>query len=203
MIIPTLKSDSATGSSRKSRRTAPPYGGVRCEGPIRFRSPLARDMGCLLDLDPDLRSWRCLPLTLNNGSKEHVPDFAVDRGNHHVLCDVVPRKGKKPPDWAEQAAEQQGYAYEAVPEEQIRGVHLENARDLLRYANARVTLGDRLRVLAALDERGSMTIAECMSAFREADPIGSLAALVLHRFVEIDLDEARIGPETQVRRRRD
>ena len=203
MIIPTPESSSARRPSKRGRITAPSYGGVRCEGPIRFRSALARDMGCLLDLDPDLRSWRCMPLTLSERSKEHVPDFAIDRGTHHVLVDVVPRKGKKPPDWVEQAAEQQGYAYEAVPEEQIRSIRLENARDLLPYANARVTLGDRLRVLAALDERGSMTIAECMSAFREADPIGSLAALVLHRFVEFDLDETRIGPETQVRRRRD
>jgi hypothetical protein len=53
-----------------------------------------------------------------------------------------------------------------------------------------------------LDEFASMTVAECLPAFRETVPIAGLSSLILHRFVEIDLDEARIGPETMVRRRR-
>ncbi|WP_210388408.1 hypothetical protein [Mesorhizobium caraganae] len=72
--------------------------------------------------------------------------------------------------------------------------------DLLRYARWHCPLGDRVRLLAALDEHGSLTVAECLAAFHETVPIAGLSSLVLRRFVEIDLDEARIGPETAVRR---
>ncbi|WP_246688925.1 hypothetical protein [Mesorhizobium sp. WSM4310] len=61
-------------------------------------------------------------------------------------------------------------------------------------------MGDRIRLLGALDEAGSVSVGECLAAFRETVPIAGLSSLVLHRFVEIDLDEARIGPETAVRR---
>jgi hypothetical protein len=60
-----------------------------------------------------------------------------------------------------------------------------------------------VRLLAALDEVGSMTVAECLPAFKETLPIAGFASLVLHHFIEIEPDEARIGPETTVRRRRD
>lgn len=50
---------------------------------------------------------------------------------------------------------------------------------------------------------GSLAVAEALSALREGRPMARLAALILHRFIEIDLDEAMIGPETAVRRIRD
>ncbi|AWM24856.1 hypothetical protein AOX55_00001596 [Sinorhizobium fredii CCBAU 25509] len=59
-----------------------------------------------------------------------------------------------------------------------------------------------MRLLAALDEHGTLTLAECLSAFRETRPIAGLASMVLNRFIDIDLDEALIGPESTVRRRR-
>jgi hypothetical protein len=36
-----------------------------------------------------------------------------------------------------------------------------------------------------------------------ADPIAAIAALALRRFVDLDLDSGRIGPETRVARWRD
>ena len=82
------------------------------------------------------------------------------------------------------------------------GFRLANARDLLRYARWLCPLGDRVRLLAALDEQGTIPLAECLSAFRETSAIAGLSSLILHRFVEVDLDEAPIGPETLVRRYR-
>ena len=80
-------------------------------------------------------------------------------------------------------------------------VRLDNARELLRYARWRPTLGDRVRLLAFLDQEGSLCLADCMTAIRAGrDPIGTIAALALRRFVEIELDEAPIGPETRVSR---
>lgn len=77
---------------------------------------------------------------------------------------------------------------------------LRNSKDLLRYGFYRPPLGDRIRLLAALDDMGSLTVAECMSAVREGRPMPTVAALILQGFLAIDLDETLIGPETQVRR---
>ncbi|ANY81179.1 hypothetical protein BB934_25605 [Microvirga ossetica] len=101
-----------------------------------------------------------------------------------------------------EAARDAGLRYEAVPEADLHdGFRLDNARDLLRYAAYRITLGDRVRLLSLLEEQGPMPLAVCMQAIRNGrDAIGVIAAMALRRFVEIDLDEARIGPETRVSR---
>lgn len=107
----------------------------------------------------------------------------------------------KPPPWAISLAESMGYQYRPVAMVELEGsFRLRNAKDLLRYGFYRPPLGGRIRLLAALDDMGSLTVAECMAAVREGRPMPTLAALILQGFLETDLDEALIGPETQVRR---
>ena len=49
-----------------------------------------------------------------------------------------------------------------------------------------------------------MPLAACMQVIRDGrDSIGTIAAMALRRFVDIDLDEACIGPETRVSRHHD
>jgi hypothetical protein len=128
----------------------------------------------------------------------------VVRGHSTTFVDTIGEDSRRWESWVDEAAVQAGHQREIVLEAEIRsGFRLANARDLLRYARWRCPLGDRVRLLGALDEIGSMTVAECMSAFQETSPIAGLSSLILHRFVEIDLDDARIGPETPVRRSRD
>ena len=57
-----------------------------------------------------------------------------------------------------------------------------------------------MRVLAALDECGSLTLAECLSALQETSPVAGIASLILSGVIEADLDGALLGPETTVRR---
>ncbi|ASW06409.1 hypothetical protein CKA34_11265 [Rhizobium sp. 11515TR] len=76
---------------------------------------------------------------------------------------------------------------------------LQNARDLLRYAKYHTPLGDRIRLLAALEQEGSATVAECLSVFREISPMAGLSSLILNRFVTVDLDAELISPHTVVR----
>jgi hypothetical protein len=175
-----------------------PRGTVRCAGTPLFRSQLARDLGCLLDVDPDVEHWSCLPLVLSSGGRSHVSDFLVSGGQGTCLLDAAEAA---PEPWVKDAARREGFRFRWKFADEIRaGARLANARDLLRYARWSSPLGDRVRLLAALDENGSMTVAECMTAFRETPPIAGLSSLILHRFVEVDLDEARIGLETLVRR---
>jgi hypothetical protein len=180
-----------------------PRGTVRCRGVPLFRNQAARDLGCLLDVDPGVESWACLPLVLAYGTGMHVPDFSVERSTGTVLLDAVSPDAKSPPpDWVADVARDLGHRYEALSEGDLHeGFRLDNARDLLRYANCRISLGDRVRLLTLLEEQGPMPLAVCMQVIRDGrDPIGTIAAMALRRFVGIDLDEARIGPETRVSR---
>ncbi|WEX11684.1 hypothetical protein [Chelativorans sp. AA-79] len=169
-----------------------------------FRNQAARHLGCLLDVDQDVISWTCLPLMLERDSGVHIPDFLVEKGSGSIVMDAVEGREKSPALWIASEAAAHGYEYVAVPVDEIgSGFRLWNAVDLLRYSRWQCPLGDRIRLLAALDEHGTLSVADCFPAFQETRPIAGLSSLILNRFVEVDLDEALIGPETSVRRWRD
>ncbi len=174
-----------------------PRGTVRCANSPLFRSAVARDVACLLDVDPEVTSWYCLPLELQAGSLRHVPDFEVICGDTSYLLDV-----DHPPVWAGEAASSVGYDYRSNPYDLgILSQRLANARDLLRYATYNVSLGDKIRLLSLLDEYGPMSIKDCAPSIQNtSDPIGSIASMVLRRIVEMDLDDEPIGPDTRISR---
>lgn len=177
-----------------------PRNTVRCAGEARFRSQAARDAACLFDVDPDVLDWSCLPPAFSNGSESFAVDLVVTRSSGLEYVAVSDGIGMPDaPDWACRAAADFGAVLRVVPHADILGHRLENARELLRYAKWRVSLSQRITLLAALDSEGTLTLIECMSAVRNcADPIGAVAALALRRFVEIDLDSGPLGPETRV-----
>jgi len=78
-------------------------------------------------------------------------------------------------------------------------IRVSNARDLVRYARYEASLGDRVRLMAALDEMGSLTLAECMAVVREGRPMDAVACLILRGHLEVDIDESLLGPGTVVR----
>ncbi|WP_445489463.1 hypothetical protein [Rhodopseudomonas sp. RCAM05734] len=155
-----------------------PKNTVRCTGRPLFRSQLARDVGCLLDIDVSVISWACLPMVLSRRSRRHVPDFAVTRATGVSLVDIAPASAKRaPPDWSSDAAHALGYDYELCHEAAVRSdARLENARDLLQYARCKASLGDRLRILTLLEEHGSMPLSTCLEAVRNGyDAIAVIA----------------------------
>ncbi len=178
-----------------------PLATIRCVGSPAFRSQYARDYACLLDVDSDVVSWTCVMPELRHKSDEYATDFVITPANGNAFLADVGRKLPEPPDWVPAAAGKLGLDYRPVAGGELAiGFRLRNARDLLRYGFYRATLGDRVRLLAALEEMGSLTVAESMAAFQEGKPMPSLAAMILQGFVEVDLDGALIGPETTVRR---
>ena len=73
---------------------------------------------------------------------------------------------------------------------------------MMRYARRTVPLGDRVRLLAHLEETSPITLAEAASGMRKsAEPVGAVVALALKRFVHLDWRDTPIGPETPVRPR--
>ncbi|WP_294644883.1 hypothetical protein [uncultured Aureimonas sp.] len=144
--------------------------------------------------------WSCLPPALSNGSETFAVDLAATRTSGIEYIAATERAdGPGAPEWASRAVAELGATLRVVPHADILGHRLDNARELLRYAKWRVSLSQRITLLAALDHEGSLTLVECMSAVRNStDPIGAVAALALRRFVEIDLDSGPLGPETRV-----
>jgi len=176
-----------------------PRGTVRCSGDPMYRSQLARDLGCLLDVDPRVVGWLCLPVEIEAEFGPHVPDFMVDyEDGVRMFMDAAEEEGS--PDITEAAAIA-GIHHRFVDRAWIEaGFRLQNARDLLRYANFRTPLNDRVRVLAVVEEAGSPTVGEMLGVFREVQPMTGIAWMILHRYLSVDLDEAPIGPETVLRR---
>ncbi len=166
---------------------------VRCVGPVILTSPLARDVGCLVDVDNTVFAWACRSLKFSRVFDTHKPDIIAETDVGVLVIDVV-SKGP-PPAWIADVVASEGYAYKAISRGDIDPMRLRNCRDLLRYSRVDVSLGDRIRLLAGLDEHGTLTLAESLRAFRETNPIAGFASLVLQRFIEVDLD-TMIGPET-------
>ncbi|PYE40440.1 hypothetical protein DFI02_1163 [Rhizobium sp. PP-F2F-G20b] len=185
-----------------SIRTYAPAGTVKCDGVRLFRSQSARDVGCLLDVNPSVTSWRCMPQPFDIEGAVHLADFQVFDENGGVLfLDAPDRVRPADVEAIDTEARRRGGRYRLLGRTEVYdGFRLRNARDLLRYADAVAPLGDRLRLLAALDEHGSLPLAECLKAFLETKPVPGIAALILHGYVEVDLDDAPLGPETAVRR---
>lgn len=168
----------------------------------KHRSRAARDLACILELNSSVVSWDCSPPPLVTGQGEHFPDFRMqDTDGGCWLLDAPDRELPCSAETLMDAAVAQGQRYRLVGSSEIYdGFRLRNARDLLRYAGHSVSLGDRVRLLSALDEHGSLPFAECLRAIRESQPVAGLASLILQGFVEVELDDGLIGPETMVRR---
>lgn len=193
----------ALRSSRKTARvrTYYPLGTVKCDGVSIFRSQVARDLACILDFNQAILSWRCMPISLDCGQQEHVPDFEVLNGDGKSLFIDAPDRNLDIISIKAVAGKKLGMGYRQVSAAEIYdGLRLKNAKDLLRYANYNVSLGDRLRLLSALDDNGTLTVAESLKAFSETKPVAGLSVMILHGFIDVDLDDALIGPETTVRR---
>ncbi|WP_457300147.1 hypothetical protein [Phyllobacterium sp. P5_D12] len=117
-----------------ARHSYSPRGTVRCVGVPLFRNPLARDCACLLDFDPDVLSWSCLPLELVDKRSFHFPDFRIERSTGPALVDVFQSLDDASVGWIKERALEAGYQHEIFLGEQINsGFRLHNAKDLLRY----------------------------------------------------------------------
>ncbi len=177
---------------------------IKCTSMPVFRSQTSRDVACLLDVDASVSSWSCMKALLTHGDQQHFADFEVSLiGGGVHLVDAPDRRPSIDRDALEQAAMRQGATYRVFDQCELgEGHRLANARDLLRYGNHRCPLGDRVRILSVLDEHGSLTVSECLTVFRETAPVAGLASLVLRGYIEMELDQGPIGPETSVRRLR-
>ncbi len=177
---------------------------IKCVGHALFRSQQARDYACVLDLDPDVVSWRCIPQAIVNDSGAARPqwwhvDLVIETMSEKLLVDVW-HTTTGGPTWMTKRAERLGYRYRPTSILEIGQTRLQNATQLFEYARAAAPLGDRIRILAALDEAGSLTLGECLSTVRESQAMHTVASMIVQGLLLVDLDAALFGPETVVRR---
>ncbi|MCZ8158564.1 MAG: hypothetical protein O9256_01530 [Rhizobiaceae bacterium] len=205
MTTPSARAKRAHTNSLNDYRPIFPHVTLKCLGQPLFRSQQARDYACTLDLDREVVSWKCLATAFVNDDSEairprswHV-DFAVETEAETFLV-TVEAKPKVTPTWAVKIAERMGYRLQNLTLRDVDPVLLQNCKDLMRYAGAEVPLGDRIRVLAALEEYGTLTLAEALSIIRESRPMHSIAALILSGTLDVDLSEALLGPDSVLRR---
>ncbi len=156
-----------------------PVSNLKAVGRPIFRSQHARDYACLLDVDPDVLSWRSFPQPLTEIGDCH-DDYHVDLEVHTAsqsLIVEVSQGGGEAPRWVHETIEAYGYKYQLVRFSDLNPVRLANARDLSRYARYEAALGDRLRMLGALDEMGTLTLSECLNVVREGRAMETIASL--------------------------
>ncbi len=181
---------------------------LHCTSLPAFRTELARDLGCRLDLNPNVDHWECLPcavrLTDDAGSTNlRVPDVKVVwTDGSTALLDAIASTDSDARSSEPLHVETSVGPYLQVREDQIRSEpYLSNAKALLRYAGYEVSLSDRLQILSLLEERGSLRLSECLCDYRgKMDPVALVAVLALRRFIVLDIDAAPIGPETIIKR---
>lgn len=198
MIVP----QSSSASTMTVERIFYPLHSVRCSGIASYRSQAVRDYACILDVDDDVQSWRCRPVLDGADGFTYEADFLVKRSGAIHIVDVS-AADRPVPRWVQDAIIDSGHLYDLVDPLGYPAIRLANAKDLLRYARYEVTLADRVRLLAALDEHHSLTVGECLGGFHVRQPMAVIASLILKRMIDVDLDEGIIGPETIVRRKRD
>lgn len=179
-----------------------PVAALKSIGRPVFRSQEARDYACLLDLDPDVVSWQSVtyPLTdIGDCRDRHYVDLEVRTVTQCIMVEVCSGNADAP-SWLHDTLDACGYRYQMVRTSELNSVRVANARDLIRYAKREAALGDRLRVLSALDEMGTLTLAECLTAVREGRAMETIASLILRGHIEVDLDDNLLAPDTVVRR---
>ncbi len=170
---------------------------VRCVGVPSFRSADVRDVACLLDMDPTIGSWSCNPPPFALHRSMVMADFSVTREEAMEFIIVDDRcLSAEPLQFPETKSR-----ILVIRADQIDRDRLLNAREILQYAHWPVPLSDRIRLLAALDAEGSLTLADCLSTERaDGNVIALIAAMAVRRELVIDLDSGRIGPETRITR---
>ncbi|MGP9820038.1 hypothetical protein ACTZWW_08485 [Salinarimonas sp. NSM] len=185
-----------------TRRGAPSR---KAAGRLPTASRLGADFLTLCDLDPEIVAVSRGDVTLEfTGGIGHQPAYRlVLEGGASILADVVPDASALPaPTQAiADAAAAAGHGYRLETAATLRAEpRFTTMRLIASCRRVRVGAGDRVRILAALDEAGTLPLIEAASAARGAvDGVAAVLALACEGLVAVDLD-APLGPETPVRR---
>jgi len=139
------------------------------------------------------------PMTdVGAASGRHDVDFEVRTTTQAHIEEV--RYAERPTlPWLKDALAECGYLFLSVAPSEMNSVRVRNARDL--YATRVMKL---LWVIACVSLPRSMTWADyrlpSLTAVREGRAMETIASMILHGHLDVDLDGSLLGPDTAVRR---
>lgn len=177
--------------------------------PIWFESQLERDFIHLLEIDPDVISYKEQPFKIRYGLDgeihHYTPDFLVERPRKKQVVEV---KNEEEAKKAENRAvftrvaricQRDGYEFVVVTDRTIRQQpRLDNVKLLHKYSRTRVSHEHQIQAYAFFARRKESTLAELVSFFESKGAGKQVAyALIYWGVLWIDLSK-RIGPQSAV-----
>jgi hypothetical protein len=194
---------------RGSRRTTGKFPTLKPEKrSVHWEGPLERDFIFLLEIDPEVASYREQPLKIEYAmeGKKHVytPDFLVERKGKKQLAEVTLRRKVKERDAAfriiSTVCARNGYEFVVVTEDEIRlQPRLNNVKLLWRYSRTSITPQHQIACQEYFSGSGEATLADLMASFATKG-IGKqlVYGLLYHGLLDFDLMKP-ITPESLVR----
>jgi hypothetical protein len=173
---------------------------------IPVRSEAQRDALVLTTLDPIVRSIGYLATATVEGRTITLDAIVLRRDDGIYSLDVVPSRINRVAH--EEHLLETALATLRLPpltvtmDEILRQPRHANACAIWQYRNMTVPIGLRIAVMQALENEGTMQLAQLVESLpAERDPAPALLAMACADLIEIDILSRPIGPRTMIRSR--
>jgi hypothetical protein len=193
--------------SQFKKRLTPVVTGAKCAVAIPVSDALLRDAVIQAHLDPAVRQIDYLPHARLSGQQVALNAVLLIRDDARYILDIA--EAGRVRDLDDEGVrlitlEEQGLRLLELTQAEIRQEpRLSNVREVWRHNRVHVPLRDRLQIMTALAEEGSLSMAELESRVSVTlDVATSVCALACADIVELELTQWPLGPRTVVRERR-
>jgi TnsA-like endonuclease N terminal len=178
---------------------------------VWYESLLERDFMFLLEIDPDVVSYKEQPTTIRFRAGDDIytytPDFLVVRKKTMQIVEVKPAERVKEEKYqtlfqhAREIFRKWGYEFVVVTESVIhKQPLLDNVKLLHKYSRTPISCGDQLEAHNFLAGKDRSTLSEISKHFvSKGKPKQVIYALIYFGIVSADLGAASLGPGLTVR----
>jgi hypothetical protein len=180
-------------------RAAKLFFGAKAAGGIPLASPLMENALIQASLDPEIEKIERLAMS-------HQDLVVLHAAGRRSVLDVASRKTRDAAEARQFRIALSDLGLDLLQRSQSdirREPCFSNCSMVWSYADHRVAVGDRIRIMQMLADEGPLRIGDLVGDARfRGDPSAALMALACHDVVELDLGDAVLGPATNARIRR-
>jgi hypothetical protein len=182
------------------------FASAKTAAPISYCDELARVALVQLSLDPSVDALEFVPNVEISGTLVPIDAIIIVRQDAKWLLDLVDSRPLAELDELGLrllATEKIGLPqFQITSEDLNQQPYADNCRLVWLCQSEHVPASDRIRILQAVGEEGSMSLIEAAERCRRAaDPISAVLALVCADLLEAELKNVPLGPETRISRR--
>ena len=168
---------------------------------VWWESQIERDYLYLIEMDPDVISYKEQPLkirySLDGKLHLYTPDFMVDRKNKRQIVEVKDEETSKGEECKRlferigPICRREGYEFAVVTERTIRvQPRLDNIKFIYKYAKAKMTSEYQIMLYSLFSVRESLSIEELIQGFASRGVSSNIVYALIHRGVlAVDLLE--------------